>query len=286
MARKIIEERSKKDGVARLLMIGDVVGRAGRDVLARRLPELRERREIDFVVANAENAAGGSGLTAENYNALRRAGVDAMTLGDHAFRQKSIFPILNAKNPDVARPGNFPAAAPGRGWTILEIPATPERPAAPIAILSLLGRVFINQPIDNPMTTIDSLLERVRDVKIKLLDFHAEATSEMQMMGRYLDGRVSAVLGTHTHVATADETIFPGGTAFQCDVGMTGAFKSILGRRIDVVLDCFRTCRSRALDVAEEEPGIDGTIVDVDPRDGRAVGIERLRLREGEDPES
>ena len=273
-------ERSSKGDALRVLMIGDVVGRAGRDVISRYLGEIRERYAIDFVVANAENAHGGSGLSVENYNALLRAGVDVMTLGDHAFRQKSIFPILNDAKPRVIRPANYPQLAPGRGWTVLEVPSSPERPAVKIAIMSLLGRVFISQPVDNPMNVVDKLLERVHDVKVRFLDFHTEATSEIQTMGRYLDGRVSAVLGTHTHVATADETIFPGGTAFQCDIGMTGSFESVLGRKIDSVLDSFRTCRSSALDVAEKDPGLDGTIVDVEPLTGRAVGIERLCFRE------
>ena len=282
MKRIIPMNQSTNGDALRVLMIGDVVGRAGRGVLSRYLAEIREQYAIDFVIANAENANGGSGLTPENYNTLLRAGVDAMTLGDHSFRQKSIFPVLCDPEPRVIRPANYPQLAPGRGWTILEVPSTLKRPATKIAVMSLLGRVFINQPVDNPMTVVDTLLERVRDVKVRFLDFHTEATSEAQMMGRYLDGRVSAVLGTHTHVATADETIFPGGTAFQCDVGMTGAFESVIGRKIDSVLYSFRTCRSTALDVAENDPGINGTMVDVDPLTGKAVGIERLFFKEND----
>ncbi len=284
MALRKTMDKTNKGSAVRILMIGDVVGRAGRGAITRNLPSLRERYDIDFVIANAENSCGGSGLTPENFNLLLHAGVDCMTLGDHAFRQKSIFPVLNAgTNPLVIRPANFPAEAPGKGVTVLEIPATTLRPAVPIAVVSLLGRVFISQPIDNPMSVVDKLLDRIKDVKIRFLDFHTEATSEIQMMGRYLDGRVTAVLGTHTHVATADETVFPGGTAFQCDVGMTGAFESIIGRRIDSVLDSFRTCRSASLDVAEKDPGIDGTLVDVDALSGKAVGIARLRFRENEE---
>ena len=263
-------------------MIGDVVGRAGRRVLVRRLAEIRQNHEVDFVVANAENAFNGSGLSVENYNELVGAGVDVITLGDHAFRQKSVYSLLGAPNPRVIRPANYPSNAPGRGWTIFECPGTSGRPPVAVAVMALLGRVFINQPIDNPMTSIDRVIQNVAGVKISLLDFHTEATSEIQAMGRYLDGRVSAVLGTHTHVATADEKILPSGTAFQCDVGMTGAFESVIGRKIEPVLETFRSGRSAPLEVAVNEPGINGTFVDVDPLTGKAVAIERLDYRDVE----
>ena len=277
-----MDKGTSKGDVFRILMIGDVVGRAGRRVLTRRLGEIREARGVDFVVVNAENAYNGSGLSVENYNEIVGAGVDVITLGDHAFRQKSIFPILNAPQSRVIRPANYPASAPGRGWTIVDCLGTATRPPIRVAVMSMLGRVFINQPIDNPMTAIDRLLPNVADVKVCLLDFHTEATSEIQAMGRYLDGRVSAVLGTHTHVATADEKILPTGTAFQCDVGMTGAFESVIGRKIEPVLESFRCNRFSSLEVATNELGIDGTIVDVDPLTGRAVAIERLSYRDEE----
>ena len=287
MTEKIVSDSkaanaTSKGGAFRILMIGDVVGRPGRRVLTRRLGEIREKRGVDFVVVNAENAYNGSGLSVENYNEIVGAGTDVITLGDHAFRQKSVYPLLNAQEPRAIRPANFPTTAPGRGWTIVDCPGTPERPPMRIAVMALLGRVFINQPIDNPMTTIDRLLDRVADVKIRILDFHTEATSEIQAMGRYLDGRVSAVLGTHTHVATADEKILPGGTAFQCDVGMTGAFDSVIGRKVAPVIDAFRCCHFSSFEVAENQLGIDGTLVDVDPMTGKALAIERLSFREEE----
>ncbi|MGI6400522.1 MAG: TIGR00282 family metallophosphoesterase [Thermoguttaceae bacterium] len=272
-----------KGDAVRVLMIGDVVGWTGREVLIRHLGRIREEYSIDFVIANEENATNGLGVSAEHYVALSDAGVDATTLGDHAFAHKSIFAKLDDPESHIIRPANFPDDAPGRGWMIHEIPGNADRPAVPIAVMSLLGRVFITQPIDNPMTTIDKLLERVRGVKIRFLDFHAEATSEVQMMGRYLDGRVTAVLGTHTHVATADETIFPGGTAFQCDVGMTGAFESIIGSSIAKTLASVRTFRSRR-ELGRKDPGINGAIVDVDPLSGKALAIQRLFFKENVAP--
>ncbi len=260
-----------------ILMIGDIVGKPGRDVIARVLPELRRERRIDFVVANAENAAGGSGLTSVFYRELLKAGIDCITLGDHAFRQREIFGILETER-NILRPGNFPPEAPGRGLTILSAKgATGNR--VQIAVMTLLGRVFM-QPINCPFHTIDDLLGEIKsrepDTKIILLDFHAEATSDKQLMGRLLDGRVSAVLGTHTHVATADECILPGGTAFQCDVGMCGPFESILGRRIDRVMETVLTLRPARFDVASRDVRLNGTLVTVDPETGRATEIERI----------
>lgn len=265
--------------VLRILTVGDVVGKPGRDILIQRTREIRERFKLDFVVANAENAAGGSGLTPEIYKAIIENGVDCVTLGDHAFRQKAIFSILNSDDPRIVRPGNYPPEAPGRGWTVLEVPATSERPAVRVAVFALLGRVFM-QPIDCPLRAADKILDKIpADVRVRVLDFHAEATSEKQTTGRYLDGRVSAVLGTHTHVATADETILPGGTAFQCDIGMTGPFDGIIGRRYDRVLETTKTFRPTVFEVATGDARLNGTIVDVDSATGKAVKIERLVFR-------
>ena len=167
--KKQLKARSKGDAL-RVLMIGDVVGKPGRDVLARRLPEIREQYEVDFVVANAENVAGGSGVTPEIYSTLMRVGVDCVTLGDHALRVKSIYPILNGADPRIVRPANFPAEAPGKGWTILEASPRGDRPAVRVAIVALLGRVFIQQPIDNPFAAIDKALERVSEARVKIVD--------------------------------------------------------------------------------------------------------------------
>ncbi|MBQ9811745.1 MAG: YmdB family metallophosphoesterase [Thermoguttaceae bacterium] len=278
MLKKEKDDRFEKNDSLRVLMVGDVVGKPGRDVVIRRMRDIRETYEIDFVVCNAENAAGGSGITPEIYNAIVQAGVDCVTLGDHAFRQKSFLPVLRSNDQRVVRPANLPSEAPGRGWTILEAPATEKRPAVKIGVAALLGRVFMQTQGDNPLAAADKLLEKFADVRARFLDFHAEATSETQIMGRYLDGRFSAVLGTHTHVATADEQIFPNGTAFQCDVGMTGPFESVIGRKIDSVVENFRTSLPTSFDVASGDARLNGTIVDVDPALGKARAIRRLNF--------
>ena len=256
----------------RLLLIGDIVGRPGREIVVRSVPGLKIEEEIDLVVANAENAAGGSGLTAAIYRDLTSAGVDCITMGDHIYRRREILSVLKREQ-RIVRPANYPDSAPGRDHAI---PRTAD--GTRVAVLSLQGRVFM-KPVDCPFRAADRVLARIpSDVKVILVDFHAEATSDMQLMGRYLDGRVSAVLGTHTHVATADEQVLPGGTAFQCDVGMTGPHESILGRRIDRVLETARTFRPTHFEVASDDVRIHGTVVEVDPASGRATGIRRLSI--------
>jgi len=251
-------------------MIGDVVGKPGRNIIGLAMRPLRAREQLDLVVANAENAAGGSGITPAIFHELVAAGIDCITLGDHCFRRREIFPLMQTER-RIVRPGNYPDSAPGRGLTMVEA-----RDGTPVAVLTFQGRVFM-QPVDCPFAAADRLLARLPDdTRAVLIDFHAEATSDMQVMGRHLDGRVSAVLGTHTHVPTADETILPGGTAFQCDVGMTGPHESILGRRIDRVLQTARTFRPTHFEVATDAPRIHGTIVDVDPTTGHATAIRRL----------
>ncbi|MGL6196849.1 MAG: TIGR00282 family metallophosphoesterase [Thermoguttaceae bacterium] len=257
----------------RILLIGDVIGRPGRRIIGETLAAVKRKNAIDFVIANAENSAGGSGITPEIYWELLDYGVNCITLGDHAFKKNDIFSILDSES-QIVRPGNLPVEAPGKRYTILEIAG-----GIKIAVFCLLGRVFMN-PIDCPFRAADAILADIRkkdeSVKIAVLDFHAEATSDKQMMGRYLDGRVSAVLGTHTHVATADEQILPGGTAFQCDVGMTGPFESIIGRKIEKVLDALRTSRQTTYDVATEDVKLCGSVVEIDTCSGKAVKIDRI----------
>lgn len=256
----------------RILLIGDIVGKPGRQIVVQGLAAIREREAVDFVIANAENADGGSGLTAAHYRALIDAGADCITLGDHIYRRFEIASVLESET-QVVKPANFPEQAPGRSWTVVEA-----RDGTPVCVFSLLGRVFM-KPVDCPFQAADRVLSEVpADVKIRILDFHAEATSDMQVMGRHLDGRVSAVLGTHTHVTTADEQIFPGGTAFQCDVGMTGPHESILGRRIDRVLETTISFRPTHFHVAKGDVRLNGTLVDIDPADGKAVAIRRLSV--------
>jgi hypothetical protein len=260
----------------RLLLIGDIVGKPGRQIVARAVRGLVQSLHIDLVVANGENCAAGSGITPANFQELLAAGVDAVTLGDHIYRRREIIPVL-ATHPQVVKPANFPGNAPGREWMIVEA-----RNGVPVAVFSLLGRVFM-RPVDCPWAAADRVLAALPPaVKVRLLDFHAEATSDKQLMGRYLDGRVSAVLGTHTHVPTADEQILPQGTAFQCDVGMTGPHESVLGRRIDRVLEATLTFNPTHFEVAADDVRLHGTLVDVDPSTGRAVGIRRLAVSESE----
>lgn len=262
----------------RLLHIGDIVGSPGRQIVVRAVKGLVAREGLDLVTANAENAAGGSGLTPSNYDELIEAGIDGITLGDHIYRRRAIMRVLESKK-NIVKPANYPDESPGR-----EVAFIQSRKGDDVAIVSVMGRVFM-KPVDCPFKAIDRVLAKVVGrAKIILVDFHAEATSDMQVMGRYLDGRVSAVLGTHTHVPTADETIFPGGTAFQCDVGMTGPYESILGRRVDRVLETTRTFNPTTFDVASGDVRLSGTIVDVDEKTGKATAIRRLVVTEDEVP--
>jgi 2',3'-cyclic-nucleotide 2'-phosphodiesterase len=260
----------------RLLLIGDVVGKPGRQIIGQAVRGLIQREQIDLVVANAENAAGGSGLTPEIYNELLAAGVDAVTLGDHIYRRREITPVLESAT-NIVKPANFPPDAPGREFMLVTA-----RGGATVAVVSLLGRLFM-KPVDCPWRAADRVLALLpADVKLVLVDFHAEATSEKQLMGRYLDGRVTAVLGTHTHVATADEEILPSGTAFQCDVGMTGPYESILGRRIDRVLETTRTFNPTYFEVATGDVRLSGTLVEADEATGRATAVRRVRVTSAE----
>lgn len=257
----------------KLLFIGDVVGKPGRKMIRKGVPFLRRREGIDLVVVNAENSAGGSGLTPANYREIISSSVDCITLGDHIYRRREISNVLENES-NIVKPANYPPEAPGKEFVIV---STAE--GTQVAVFSLLGRVFL-KPVDCPFHAADRVLAQIpSDVKIKILDFHAEATSDKQLMGRYLDGKVSAVLGTHTHVPTADEQILPGGTAFQCDVGMTGPYESILGRRIDRVMETTVTGCPTPFDVATDDIRLAGAIVDIDTSSGQATGIRRVSLR-------
>jgi metallophosphoesterase (TIGR00282 family) len=254
----------------RILLIGDVVGKPGRHIIVQALPGLVAREGLDLVIANGENAAGGSGITPAIYRELMRAGVDCVTLGDHIYRRAEIAPLLDQET-NIVKPANYPPEAAGREFAVVRA-----RNGTEVAVFSLLGRVFM-RPVDCPFAAADRVLSRLpSEVKVIVLDCHAEATSDKQLLGRYLDGRVSAVLGTHTHVPTADEQILPGGTAFQCDVGMTGPYESILGRRIDRVMETTRTFLPTHFEVASGDPRLCGSIVDVDETTGRATSIRRL----------
>lgn len=259
-----------------ILFIGDIVGRPGRDIVKRALPGLIQRDSLDLVIANAENAAAGSGITPGIYKEIVAAGVDVVTLGDHVFRRREIYPVLD-REPNIVRPANLPSVAAGREWAV----ATAGN-GVRVAVFCLLGQLFM-KPVDSPWDAADRVLgELPEDVVVRFVDFHVEATSEAQLMGRHLDGRTAAVLGTHTHVPTADECVLPGGTAFQCDVGMTGPYQSILGRRVDRVMENKRTGMPTQFDVAEKDARLCGSVVQIDAESGQATAITRVCVRESD----
>lgn len=260
----------------RIVVIGDIVGKPGRRIVTAAIPLLRSRWQADMVIANGENCADGSGITPTICQELKSAGVDCITLGDHIYRRKEIYETLDGAAM-IVKPANFPDQAPGKNWVVVTT-----RSGIKVAVFSLLGRVFM-RPVDCPFKAADRVLSEIpADVTVRVLDMHAEATSDKQLMGRYLDGRVSAVLGTHTHVTTADEQILPGGTAFQCDIGMTGPYESILGRRIDRVMETTLTFRPTEFHVATGDVRLAATLVEVDPAQGRATRIERIQVKESD----
>lgn len=260
----------------KVLFIGDVVGSPGRKIVSQVLPRLIPRWGIGLVVCNAENAAGGSGLTLKCHEELVEAGVDVMTMGDHVYRKDEIFQIFD-KTGEVLRPANFPADSPGP-----ELAIVTARDGTPAAVFTLLGRTFM-RPVDDPFRAADRLLGQVGDdTRVILVDIHAEATSDKQLLGRYLDGRVSAVLGTHTHVVTADEQVLKNGTAYQSDVGMTGPHDSIIGRRYDRVLSAALSFVHTHFDVATGDPRLNGALISIDPQTGHALSISRVRIDQEE----
>ena len=251
----------------RILMIGDVIGKPGRSAVQTLVLDLRREYGIDLVIANGENSAGGFGITPETAQELMDADVDIITSGNHIWKQKEIIPYLNEEWP-LIRPANYPPGAPGRGHITL----------GQTTVVNLMGRVFMS-PLDCPFRAADQILEEVNGLnppKVIVVDFHAEATSEKQAMGWYLDGRVSAVLGTHTHVATADTRILPKGTAYVTDVGMTGPYNSVIGSDIQAVQEGFFSQMPRRLTVAQGPSILNSVLVDVDETDGRATGIQRV----------
>jgi len=257
----------------KLLFIGDVVGRPGRQALARKLPEIRELNQIDFTVVNGENAASGFGVTKSVLIDLYAAGADCVTTGNHVWAQKEVESFID-NEVRLLRPDNYPPGVPGRGTQVYET-AT----GISVAIANLLGRVFM-APLECPFAWVDEVLPKLREqADVVLIDFHAEATSEKQAFARSCDGQASAVIGTHTHVQTADERILPGGTAFMSDAGMTGPIESIIGTEIEPILRRFRTQLPTRFKVAKGVVDVCGAIIEIDEATGRARGIERLRER-------
>jgi len=256
----------------KILFIGDIVGRPGRQMVDRHVPALVDRHLIDLVVANAENAAAGFGLTAEVVTELLGLGVDVLTTGNHVWDKKEALPLLE-QEARLLRPGNYPPGAPGRGCGIFHTSAE-----LPVAIVNLEGRVFMSH-LDCPFRAADAILgELSGKARIVLVDFHAETTSEKGAMAAYLDGRVSAVIGTHTHVQTADERLLPGGTAFISDVGMTGSRDSVIGIRKELSIERFVSQLPVRFEVAKKEPMLCAVVVTVDEATGRAERIERVQI--------
>jgi len=256
-----------------ILCIGDVVGRPGRRVLADKLRNLVNERSIDCVIVNAENAAGGSGLTPQIYQKLLNYGVNLITLGDHAFRKRDIIETLETAT-NIVRPANFSESAAGRGTGVYLTGK-----GTTVGVLALIGRLFM-KPADCPYAAADKWIPRLQQqADILVVDFHAEATSEKIAMGYHLDGRASVCFGTHTHVATADETILPKGLAYITDIGMTGAHDSVLGRKTQSVLKSFRTQMPVPFEVATGDVRMNGILVTVDSNTKRAEHIERICVK-------
>jgi metallophosphoesterase (TIGR00282 family) len=250
-----------------VLAIGDIIGRPGRRVVAELLPALKKQYRPDLIMANAENAAGGFGLSLDTANELLDTGINVLTSGNHIWAQKDIIPYLDSEMP-ILRPLNYPPGVPGRGYIITK----------KAVVISLMGRTFMTD-IDCPFRAMDTLLPTL-DSKPVIVDFHAEATSEKMAMGHYLDGRVSAVLGTHTHVATADARVLPGGTAYISDMGMAGPVESIIGDDSRGVIQRFLTGIPVRLTVAKGRAMLNAVVIEIDDKSGWAVSIKSIREEE------
>ncbi|MCJ7441470.1 MAG: TIGR00282 family metallophosphoesterase [Thermoanaerobaculaceae bacterium] len=262
--------------MVKILFVGDVVGKVGRRLVVERLRRVQAELQADFTVVNVENAAGGFGLTGTVWEELARLPVDVFTSGNHIWDKKETAALLDAE-PRLLRPANYPAGNPGRGWC-----TATSKAGVPIAVVNLQGLTFMIA-MESPFRAADRILEELAaQVKVVIVDFHAEATSEKQAIAWYLDGRVSAVLGTHTHVPTADERILPQGTAAVTDVGMTGPYEGIIGFKPQSVLERFLLATPRALEPATRGGALCGALVEVDEATGRALSIRRLRVEEGE----
>ena len=256
----------------KVLMIGDVVGSPGRNIFKREVPRLRRELGLAAVIVNAENAAAGSGITAALAKEFLEAGADAVTLGDHTWGQKE-FPGQIGSVDRLVRPANYPSDCPGKGWTLVTLPT------CQIAVVNVQGRVFMN-PVDCPFKTMDRILNEIPKNVPVFVDFHAEATSEKITLGYYLDGRVTAVCGTHTHVQTSDTLVLPKGTAYLTDLGMTGPYVSSIGRDLKPVTRRFITGMPSRFDVAEGPCVLEGAVIDFDPATRVASAIETVRIRE------
>ena len=255
----------------KILFLGDIVGRPGREIIRNALDGFRRKKKIDFVVANAENAAGGSGLTPQMAEELFNGGINVITSGDHIWKKQEIYDFLEDSD-RVVRPLNYPKGVPGKGSTVIDAGKLGK-----IGVINLVGRVFM-EAVDCPFERVREELEKLKkQTPVILVDMHAEATSEKIAIGWYLDGVVSAVVGTHTHVQTADEKILPGGTAYITDCGMTGPHDSVIGRKKEKILTRFITQMPTRFEVATEGLEMQGVLIEIDEKTGKAVTIERVQ---------
>lgn len=283
----------------KIIYLGDIVGNPGRLAFAQLVPKLKETHGAHMVIVNAENAANGTGLTPEGYRKVVEAGADGITLGDHVYKKVQIRSVLE-KEANICRPANLPAAAAGRGYMRLQSMIN-GRPGPPVYVIPVLGRIFMNIPGNDPFACVEHIISHISEPNaVIIVEIHAEATSEKIAMGWKFNGRVAAVLGTHTHVPTADTRVLPadphapyvdplkegssggaasGGTAFQADLGMCGPLSSVLGRRVDRVLTQMTTAMPAPFDVADHDASVQGVVLTVNPLTQRAVGIERINMR-------
>ena len=263
----------------RILCLGDVVGAPGRSVISKRLPAYRESEKVDLVIANIENIVDGSGVNGSSFRVMRAAGVDVCTTGDHVYRRGDVLKVFEKEPDRLLRPLNYPAAAAGKGMTVVEAAN-----GVPVAVINLQGRVFMD-PADDPFAAVTCALEGL-DAPVVVVDFHAEATSEKRAMGFFLDGKVALCFGPHTHVPTADEEILPNGTAYVSDIGMSGPYRSVIGRRADRVVYSMTTRMYAPFDLATGDVRSTGVLVDVDPEEGTATSIRRVTLWLEDQPEA
>ena len=255
----------------RIMCIGDVVGTAGCEFLRSHLSSFKRQQKIDLVICNGENSADGNGITVRSAEHIFTSGADVITLGNHSFRRKEVFPFLD-ENPFIIRPANYPSAqTPGKGF------CTVDMGFATVAVVNLMGQQYMDANLDNPFSAAERILKEI-DANIIIVDFHAEATSEKRAMGFFLDGRVSAVFGTHTHVMTADAQVLDGGTGYITDVGMTGVTDSVLGVRTDIIINKFKTKMPARFDLADGDCRMEAVLFDIDDSTGKCKSAESLRI--------
>lgn len=259
----------------KILCIGDIVGKPGREVLAKVLPRLKQEHRIDLVIANGENSAGGSGIMSKQAKEIYAAGVDIITLGDHVWDKQEIYAFLEGKD-HIIRPANFPAGAPGRGYEIIQTSK-----GIKVGVINLLGRTFMRYNVECPFRTLDTLVAEIRkETPIIVVDMHAETTSEKVAIGHYSDGRISCLFGTHTHIQTADAKILSKGTAYITDLGMSGPEDSVIGQNKEKIIARFLTSMPHKFEVADQEGILQGILIDIDVATGLSQSIQRVQAKE------